>query len=92
MQKAKVLIMDFILGSNPPVGECGISYEFLFQQSNLLVKKLEKAYTIPDSEELTYLEGRFAGRLYIGSLDGHSCYTARYPEGVTIPEGFEFLG
>lgn len=84
--------MDFILGCIPPAAECGMAYEFLFQQSSLLVKKQREAYTVPASGDMAYLGGRLEGRLYIGSLDGHSCYTARYPEDAAIPEGFELLG
>jgi NAD+ diphosphatase len=84
--------MSFILGIIPPEKENKTSFQFLFQQSNLLVKKLEKAYTIPTGEDLSHLEYKIEDKLYIGRLDGHSCYTARYPEGEALPEGLEFLG
>lgn len=84
--------MGFILGSIPTIEGDKTSFQFLFQQSNLLVKKLEKAYTIPIGEDLSHLEYKIEDKLYIGSLDGHSCYTVRYPEGEALPEGLEFLG
>jgi NAD+ diphosphatase len=84
--------MGFMLGSIPTVEGDKTSFQFLFQQSNLLVKKLEKAYTIPTGEDLSHLEYKIEDKLYIGSLDGHSCYTARYPEESALPQGLEFLG
>ena len=84
--------MGFMLGSVPPEKEVKISFQFLFQQSNLLVKKLENGYSVPTSADLGFLENKIMDKLYIGSIDGHSCYTARYPEGVEIPQGMEFLG
>ncbi|HYF84188.1 MAG TPA: NAD(+) diphosphatase [Clostridia bacterium] len=84
--------MSFMLGSIPTEREDKISFQFLFQQSNLLVKKLEKVYTIPTADDLSYLEYKNVNKLYIGSLDDHSCYTARYPEGMVLPDGLEFLG
>jgi NAD+ diphosphatase len=84
--------MDFILGCIPPEKEDKASFYFLFQQSNLLVKKQEKAYTIPAFDDLVYLGYKFVDKLYIGSLDGHSCYAAGYPEDGLPPGGMEFLG
>lgn len=84
--------MDFMLGSIPTEKEDKIAFQFLFQQSNLLVKKLEGAYTIPTTDNLAYLKYKTGDKLYIGSIDGHSCYTARYPEGWVLPDGMEFLG
>ncbi|MGE5630431.1 MAG: NAD(+) diphosphatase [Caulobacteraceae bacterium] len=84
--------MDFVLGSVPPEKEDKISFQFLFQQSNLLVKKLEKEYTIPTSEDLAYLGHEAMNKLYIGSLDGCSCYTARYLESGALSDGLEFWG
>jgi NAD+ diphosphatase len=81
-----------MLGSIPPKKEGQISFQFLFQQSRLLVKKLEKEYTIPTDDDLLYLEYKIVNKLYIGSLDGHSCYTARYPAGEELPHGIEFVG
>lgn len=84
--------MGFMLGSIPPEKENEVSFQFLFQGSNLLVKKLDKGYAVPDSEDLSYLENKITGKLYIGSMDGHSCYAARYPEESAIPDGMEFVG
>ncbi len=84
--------MNFSLGSLPPEKEDKISFHFIFQKSNLLVKKLEKAYTIPAAEDISFLEYKLGNKLYIGSIDGHSCYTERYPEDGELPEGMEFLG
>ncbi|MHB1394498.1 MAG: NAD(+) diphosphatase [Clostridia bacterium] len=84
--------MSFMLGSIPPEKEDKISFQFLFQQSNLLVKKLEKVYTVPTADDLSYLEYKIVNKLYIGSLDGHSCYTAKYLESGVLPDGLEFLG
>lgn len=84
--------MDFILGCIPPEKEDKTSFHFLFQQRNLLVKKLEKGYAVPDSEELACLGYDFKDKLYVGSLDGHSCYTASYSKDDLIPKRMEFLG
>ena len=84
--------MGFILGCIPPEKEEKTSLHFLFQQRNLLVKRLEKGYTVPDSEDMAYLGYNFTDKLYAGSLDGHSCYTASYPKNSLIPKGMEFLG
>lgn len=84
--------MDFVLGSVPPEREKEISFQFLFQQSNLLVKKLEKGYTVPTSEELACLGLKYENLLYIGSLDDYSCYTAKYPESSVPPAEMEFVG
>ena len=51
--EVKVLIMGFILGCIPRKGR-KTSLHFLFQQRNLLVK-MEKGYTVPDSEDMAYL-------------------------------------
>ena len=91
IQKVKVLIVDFILGIVPPEEEDKASFLFLFRQRNLLVKKLEKGCMVPDSDDLA-LPGLDADKLYIGSMDGYSCYTARYPEAVPVPEEMEFVG
>jgi len=84
--------MNFILGSIPPQKEEEAAFFLLFQQSNLLVKKLGKGYTIPTSEDLADMEHKLGNKLYIGSLDGHSCYAARYPEGEVLTEGYEIIG
>ena len=84
--------MSFMLGSIPLEKEDKTSFQFIFQQSNLLVKKMEKVYTIPTDDDLSYLDYKIINKLYIGSLDGHSCYTSRYPEGGILPDGLEFLG
>jgi NAD+ diphosphatase len=84
--------MSFMLGSIPPEKEDKISFQFLFQQGNLLVKKLDKIYTIPTDDDLSYMGYMIVNKLYIGSLDGHSCYTSRYIEGEVLLEGLEFLG
>jgi len=86
-----VLIVDFILGIVPPEEEDKTSFLFLFRQRNLLVKKLEKGCMVPDSDDLA-LPGLDADKLYIGSMDGHSCYTASYPEAAPVPGGMEFVG
>lgn len=91
-KKVKVLIMDFILGCIPPEKEAKIPFLFLFQQSSLLVKRLEKGYTIPTAEDLACSGFDSRNKLYIGDIDSHSCYTARYPEGGIIPDGMEFVG
>jgi NAD+ diphosphatase len=83
--------MSFILGCIPPKKENKISFLFLFQKSNLLVKKAGEVYIIPTADDLSYLESEMEDKLYIGSLDGHSCYTARYPEESVLPDGLEFL-
>lgn len=84
--------MNFMLGSVPPEKEGKVSFQFLFQQGNLLVKKLERTYTIPTSEDVAYLGYNAADKLYIGSLDGNSCYTASFPKDGAIAGGLEFLG
>lgn len=92
IRKVKVLIMVFTLGSVAPEQDAAIPFLFLFQQNNLLVKKQDIGYTIPDLNDLSYLESELSGKLYIGSLDGHSCYTSRYPEDRVLPDGMELLG
>lgn len=92
LEKVKVLIMDFTLGWIPPENEDKTSFYFLFRQRNLLVKKVDKGYAMPDSEDIAYLGYNFTDKLYIGSIDDYSCYTASYPEDGLIPEGMEFLG
>lgn len=84
--------MDFMLGSVAPEKEDKRQFQFLFHRSDLLVKKLEKGYIVPTAEDLTFLKPEIANKLYIGSIDDYSCYTARYPEGIVLPDGFEFLG
>lgn len=84
--------MSFALGSVPPEKEDNIPLIFLFQQSNLLVKKLENGFSVPDLDELSFLGDQIADKLYIGSLDGHSCYAARYREDKALPHNMEFMG
>lgn len=38
------------------------------------------------------MELKLLNKFYIGSLDGYSCYTARFPEGEVIPDCMEFAG
>lgn len=84
--------MGFILGSIPPEKENKVPFLFVFQQSNLLVKKLGTGYTVPAVDEISCLERDIATKLYIGSIDGRSCYAARYPESGELPGGMEFVG
>lgn len=84
--------MEFVLGCIPPEKEDNISYLFLFRQNNLLVKKRERGYLIPDSRDMSHLEHKLDDKLYIGSIGKHSCYAAKYPEGEEHPEGYEFVG
>ena len=84
--------MDFILGCIPPQKEEKNPLLFLFQQGSLLVKRLNEGYTVPVLGEAGDLEKSIGEKFYIGSLDGHSCYTASLPKGAVIPQGFECLG
>jgi NAD+ diphosphatase len=84
--------MNFILGSTAPKKENVPSYIFLFQKNNLLVKKLDAEFTILTSNDLPHLENKIPNKFYIGSLDNHSCYTAKFPETEAIPDSMEFIG
>lgn len=83
--------MGFEIGCIPPEKENRALMIFYFKNSDLLVKKTGEVYTIPAAEDLTYLESEKKNNLYIGSLDGHSCYTAGYPAEGELPYGLEFL-
>lgn len=84
--------MNFTLGSTIPENENKRHYIFLFQQNNLLVKKLDKAFTVPTSDDLSHMVQKLANKFYIGSLDDYSCYTAGFREDEAIPDNMEFVG
>ncbi len=84
--------MNFILGSTAPENENKLHYIFLFQQNNLLIKKLDKTFTLLTSNDLQHLEHKLANKFYIGSLDDHPCYAARFPDSEVIPDNMEFSG
>ena len=82
--------MNFILGSIAPEKENKLCYIFLFRNTNLLIKKFADAYTVPVACDLLHMEDKLAGRFYIGSLDGYSCYGTRFPADAEIPDSMEF--
>lgn len=84
--------MNFILGSAAPENENKPYYIFLFQQNNLLVKKLDKAFTLLTSNDLPYLEDYLVNKFYIGCLNDYPCYAARFSEGEVIPDNMQFVG
>ncbi|WP_242876027.1 NAD(+) diphosphatase [Cellulosilyticum sp. I15G10I2] len=92
IQKAQVLIMNFILGSTTPRSQNKLFYIFLFQQNNILVKKRDKEFTIPTSADILNWEINISNKFYIGSLDDLPCYVARFPEDHVIPNDMEFIG
>lgn len=84
--------MNFILGSTAPESENTIHYIFLFKQNNLLVKKLDKAFTLLTSDDFPHSEYKLANKFFIGSLDDYPCYAARFSEGEVIPDNMQFVG
>ena len=83
--------MHFTLGSIAPENESKLHYIFLFQQNNLLVKKLDQAFGILTLDDLSELKHKLVNKFYIGSVDGCSCYTARFPEGEVVADNTEFI-
>lgn len=83
--------MKFILGTIPPETEGKDTLLFLFRQQELLVKKVEKQYTIPTSEDICDSKERYSNRHYIGSIGEQLCYTAKYIHEKELKDGMEFL-
>lgn len=84
--------MDFFLGCSAPENENKPYYIFLFQQNNLLVKKLDTAFTLLTSIEIPHLKDKLVNKFYIGSLNDYPCYAARFPESEVISDNMEFVG
>ena len=82
--------MNFILGSTAPTSPNKLFYIFLFQENNLLIKKLDEVFTLPTSSDL--LDMTMGNTFYIGSLDGLPCYAARFPKDQVIPYHMTFIG
>lgn len=83
--------MSFVLGSISPEIEEKRSYLFLFRQSELLVKKIGEKYRVPTSGDMDIAKEIYLKMHYIGSIDGHSCYTSEYYEVYAFKEDMEFL-
>ena len=84
--------MIFSLGSLAPKNITTPYYIFLFQQNNLLIKKLDEEYAVVTSDDVASYDSMLSNKFYIGSIDGVCCYTARFPEDIQIPDNMEFIG
>ncbi|MFC1823998.1 NAD(+) diphosphatase [Thermodesulfobacteriota bacterium] len=76
--------MPFTPGVKPPIKIPENALWFLFENQQLLLK----GNSVLQSPDLKALDPAPAQQLYLGSLDGRSCYAAELSNGASFPDTF----
>ena len=65
---------------------------FVFRHDHLLVKITDETTSIPHLKDLSSLNLKPVRQQYLGTLDGHSCYSVECADDAVAPEGMDFRG
>lgn len=79
------MINDFKLSSTITEYQEEPYYWFLFQKDNILLRKTDNGYRIPNSNDF-YPKDLIKKSFYIGSISKNSCYASRLPETKEIQQ------
>ncbi len=82
----------FISGIVPPVENSDPAWWFAFRQNELLVFEEGSSARIPKLVEFSELGIPFAGRHYLGLLEGTACYAVDLPPDISPSPGMAFEG
>lgn len=74
----------------PVEQENSIGYWFIFRGNQLLVHEIGDLLAVPVGDRLDKYGLTSSRTLYLGSIEGASCYTAEVAEDSTVPEGMIF--
>ena len=84
--------MIFVPAVAPPSRKDELSWWFIFRGNKLLVTLTDEAAAVPYVTYLDSLGLRPIRRQYLGTLDGHPCYSAELAAHVSAPQEMTFRG
>jgi NAD+ diphosphatase len=78
---------------NPSIVPCGdavLEWLFVFNSTEMLVKKEVGNPSIPNSKDFDGIELAVVSKLYLGELEGYPCYCMEVDDSFSPPEGMLF--
>ena len=84
--------MPFVSAVAPAPEESGRAWWFLFRKDRLLVEQMDSAPTVPCVVHPSDLGLKPVLPVYLGALDGRSCYAAELTKDTFVPEHLTFKG
>lgn len=84
--------MAFISSYRQRFDERESAWWFVFSGNKLLVERTEEGVHLPLLNGLEVLPLRASRKQYLGTMNGHSCFTAECEAEVPLPAGMEFHG
>ncbi|QTA86096.1 NAD(+) diphosphatase [Desulfonema magnum] len=84
--------MDFIPSNLEPTEQTEPAWWFAFSKHKLLVEQADETVAVPWIRDLAEFNLEPIRKQYLGTLNGHPCYSAELPDGAPEPDGMSFLG